>query len=100
MISFEGHIQGDIPVLVDFYAAWCGPCKLMPPILQEVKRTVGDRVTVLKIDIDANPGYAQQYQVYSVPTLILFHKGNILWRKSGVASAHEIIQQLGVHVAV
>jgi len=92
--SFESHIQGDKPVIVDFFAEWCGPCKMMTPILQELKKTVGDTVTVLKIDIDKNPRYAEQFNVRAVPTLIIFKKGNVLWRKSGVTKAQEILQQL------
>jgi len=92
--SFESHIQGDKPVIVDFFAEWCGPCKMMTPILQELKKTVGDAVTVLKIDIDKNPRYAEQFNVRAVPTLIIFKKGNVLWRKSGVTRAQEILQQL------
>jgi thioredoxin 1 len=94
MISFEGHIKGEKPVLVDFHAKWCGPCKMMTPILQEVKKITGDRATILKIDIDENPAYSQQYQVYSVPTLIIFQKGKIVWRKTGVAPAQEILRQI------
>ncbi|MBS1916886.1 MAG: thioredoxin [Bacteroidetes bacterium] len=96
MNNFEGHIQGDIPVVVDFFAEWCGPCKLMPPILKQVKDTVGERATILKMDVDKNPAYAQQYGIQSIPTLIVFHRGNIVWRKSGVASASEILQHLNV----
>jgi len=99
MISFEGHINGDKPVLVDFFAEWCGPCKMMPPILQEVKRQVGDRVTILKLDVDKSPAISQQFQVLAIPTIILFHKGAILWRKNGVTSAHEILSQLSTHLA-
>jgi thioredoxin 1 len=98
MNNFEGHINGDKPVVVDFFAEWCGPCKLMGPILHEVKERVGDRATVLKIDIDMVPYYAELYGVQAVPTLILFKKGNIIWRKSGVAPAHEILQQLKMHI--
>jgi len=98
MITFEGHIQGDKPVLVDFSAEWCGPCKMMAPILQEVKQKTGDRATILKLDIDKNPKVSQLYNIHSVPTLILFQNGNILWRKSGVAPAHEILQQINLHL--
>jgi len=96
--NFEGHIEGDIPVVVDFYADWCGPCKLMPTILKEVKESVGDRVTILKLDVDKNPAYARQYGIQSIPTLIIFKKGKILWRKSGVASAQEILHHLNMHM--
>jgi thioredoxin 1 len=94
MINFEGHISGDKPVVVDFYAEWCGPCKMMPPILKEVKERMGERVTVLKMDIDKNPHIANYYGVQAVPTLIVFKNGKIVWRKAGVAPAHEILQNL------
>ena len=92
--SFKGHIEGDKPVVVDFFAEWCGPCKMMPPILKKVKEQLGDKVTVLKLDIDRNPAYAQMYNVQSVPTLIIFQKGKIIWRKSGVTPANEIVQHV------
>lgn len=92
--SFKGHIEGNKPVVVDFFAEWCGPCKMMPPILKKVKEQLGDKVTVLKLDIDRNPAYAQMYNVQSVPTLIIFQKGKIVWRKSGVTPAHEILQHV------
>jgi len=94
--SFESHVQGDKPVIVDFFAEWCGPCKLMTPILHELKKSMGDKVTVLKMDIDKNPQYAEQYNIRAVPTLLIFKKGNIVWRKSGVTQAHEILQHLNV----
>ena len=99
MNNFEGHINGDKPVIVDFFAEWCGPCKLMPPVLHEIKEQVGDRATILKIDIDKVPYYTQLYNVMSVPTLIIFKKGKIVWRKSGVAPAKEILQQLNMHIS-
>ncbi|MFI5133277.1 MAG: thioredoxin [Chitinophagales bacterium] len=99
MNSFESHIQGDKPVVVDFFAEWCGPCKLMAPILHNVKDKTGDRVTVLKMDIDKNPNYTELYNIRAVPTLIIFKGGEILWRKSGVASAHEILEQLNTHIS-
>jgi len=94
MNNFEGHINGNKPVIVDFYADWCGPCKLMSPILSEVKEKVGDKATVLKLDIEKAPQYTQLYNVRAIPTLIIFKNGNILWRKSGVASANEILNHL------
>jgi thioredoxin 1 len=94
MVSFEGHIQGPKPVVVDFYAEWCGPCKMMAPVLKQVKDNVKERITILKMDIDKNGYYAGKYAIQSVPTLIIFKEGKILWRKSGVASAAEILAQL------
>jgi thioredoxin 1 len=94
MQSFESHIKGDRPVVVDFFAEWCGPCKMMAPVLQEVKAKVGERATVLKMDIDKNPQYARQYGIQSVPTLVIFKQGNMAWRKSGVTPAHEILKHL------
>ena len=99
MISFEGHIKGNIPVVVDFFAEWCGPCKLMGPILHEVKEKVGERATVLKLDIDKSPYYSELYNIRSVPTLMIFKNGNVLWRKSGVASSHEILEHLTTHLS-
>ena len=99
MISFEGHIKGNIPVVVDFFAEWCGPCKLMGPILHEVKEKVGERATVLKLDIDKSPYYSELYNIRSVPTLIIFKNGSVLWRKSGVASSHEILEHLNSHLS-
>lgn len=93
-MNFESHIKGNKPVIVDFMADWCAPCKLMTPVLQEVRWKVGERATLLTIDIDNDPGYAQQYAIQSVPTLVIFREGNIVWRKSGVVPAHEILEQL------
>ena len=90
--SFQELIVGETPVLVDFSAEWCGPCKMMAPILKELKVEVKESVKIIKIDVDKSPQAASVYQVQSVPTLILFQKGQILWRKSGVASAKELIK--------
>lgn len=81
-------------MVVDFFAEWCGPCKMMPPILHEVKQKMGDRVTILKMDIDKATYYTGLYGIQAVPTLIIFKKGTVVWRKSGVAPAHEILQHL------
>ncbi|MGE5105985.1 MAG: thioredoxin [Sphingobacteriales bacterium] len=94
MTSFEGHINGEKPVVVDFFAEWCGPCKMMTPILKELKERLGDKVTILKLDIDKNPQYANNYGVQAVPTLIVFKNGKIAWRKTGVAPTNEILQNL------
>ena len=98
MSTFAELIQGDKPVLVDFFAEWCGPCKMMPPILKEVKQSLGDNVTILKLDVDKNPQVANAFQVQGVPTLIVFQNGEIKWRQSGVVPAPQlqrVLQQFG-----
>ena len=87
--TFNEIIQGEVPVLVDFYADWCGPCKMMAPILEQVSKEVND-VKIIKVDVDKNQQAANAYRVRGVPTLILFKKGEVLWRQSGVVPAHQL----------
>lgn len=94
MSNFNTIINSDKPVLIDFFATWCGPCKMLSPILKEVKESLGERVTILKIDIDKNQQIASQYQIRGVPTVILFQNGKQLWKQSGVIPKEEIIKNI------
>lgn len=94
MESFDELITSKSPVLVDFFAEWCGPCKTMQPILHEVKEKKGEKVRVVKVDVNKHQELATRYQIRSVPTLMIFKDGKELWRKSGTMRANELIDQL------
>lgn len=89
--SFNNIIDSETPVLVDFFAEWCGPCKMLAPILKQVKDELGDSIKVIKIDVDKNQPLAAKYQVRGVPTMILFKEGKQLWRQSGVLQKNDLI---------
>lgn len=92
--SFENIIKSEKPVLIDFFATWCGPCKMLAPVLKQVKDSLGERITILKIDVDKNQELSSKYQVRGVPTMILFQNGKQLWRQSGVLTKEEIIKTI------
>lgn len=97
-VSFSDLIKGPKPVLVDFYADWCGPCRMMPPILKEVKKALGDDVEIIKIDVDRNGQLAGSLKVQSIPTLMIFKNGKAVWRQSGVAPAPTLIEAVRGHL--
>ncbi|MEM5565485.1 thioredoxin [Psychroserpens sp. AS72] len=92
--SFNNIINSDTPVLVDFFADWCGPCKMLAPILKQVKEELGESVKIIKIDVDKNQPLAAKYQVRGVPTMLLFKKGKQVWRQSGVLQKQDIINSI------
>ena len=96
--KFESHISGEVPVVVDFFADWCDSCKTMQPILIEVKDIVGPCATILKMNVDKNRFYSEKYEIQTIPTLIIFKNGKVIWRKSGVTNAKEIVHNLAKSV--
>ena len=90
----EWNYKGELPAIIDFYADWCGPCKMMSPILKEVKDSLGDAVSIIKIDVDKNQELAAKYQVRGVPTLLIFKNGKQVWRQSGLVEKNELISAL------
>ena len=98
MSDFNDIIKSSKPTLVDFFATWCGPCKVQGPILEEVKAKMGDEVQIIKIDVDRNPELSAQYRIQSVPTLILFKDGEAVWRGYGVHQAHQLETKLAEHI--
>jgi thioredoxin 1 len=98
MSNLQKLIESDKPLLVDFFAEWCGPCKMMAPILKETKDQLGEAATIIKIDIDKNREVANHFNVQGVPTLILFQKGKVKWRQSGVVPATQLVQAVRHHL--
>jgi thioredoxin 1 len=92
--SFKSIIDSDKPVLIDFYADWCGPCKMITPILNEIKQELGDKVSIVKIDVDQNQALSQKLQVRSIPTLMIFRQGELKWRAMGVQPKQVLMNQL------
>ena len=98
MNKFQDIIADKTPVLVDFFAEWCGPCKMMKPVLEELKKKMGNKIIILKIDIDKNISLSSEYRIQSVPTLVLWKQGEIIWRQSGALSLNELEQILSSYI--
>ena len=94
MEKFNEMINGEQLTLVDFFATWCGPCKMMHPILEQLKEKMGDDIRILKVDVDKNEALSMQYRIQSFPTLMLFKKGEMLWRQSGAMSLNDLMQKI------
>ena len=98
MNKFQDIIADNTPVLVDFFTEWCGPCKMMKPVLEELKKKMGNKIIILKIDIDKNISLSSEYRIQSVPTLVLWKQGEIIWRQSGALSLNELEQILSSYI--
>lgn len=98
MNKFQDIIADNTPVLVDFFAEWCGPCKMMKPVLEELKKKMGNKIIILKIGIDKNISLSSEYRIQSVPTLVLWKQGEIIWRQSGALSLNELEQILSSYI--
>ena len=94
MVGFKELINGDVPVLIDFYATWCGPCQTMMPILEKLKDEMGDRIKILKIDVDKNQALASKFQIRGVPAFMIYKNGEQVWRGSGVQPLHQLKELL------
>ena len=94
MDNFQSIVNGQVPVLVDFYATWCAPCRMQSPIIKQVKETVGDMATVIKINVDANETLAAKYNISSIPTLLIIKNGEVVWRASGVQQADVLVEKI------
>jgi len=98
MSKFNELKNSNTPLLIDFSAEWCQPCKMMPPILKQVKQQMGDKVKIIKVDVDKNPAVAKQYMIQNVPTLMIFKSGQTVFRQAGVLQATQIVQELNKHI--
>ena len=98
MSHFKKILSDNKPVLLDFYADWCGPCKMMAPVLTQLKEKMGDRLRILKIDVDKNQSLAAQYQVRGVPTLVLMQHQNVVWKQSGIMDVNTLQQTIEKHL--
>ncbi|MFW5758436.1 MAG: thioredoxin [Bacteroidota bacterium] len=97
--KFDSIVNANIPVLIDFHAEWCQPCKMQTPILKDFASQMGDKVKVIKIDVDKNPEIAQRFQIQGVPTIALFKNGNLVWRQSGVVQVQQLMQVVNPHLS-
>ena len=94
MTDFNTIINSDTPTLVDFFATWCGPCKTMSPIVEETKNVLGEKAKVLKVNVDNNRDVSMKYNIRSVPTMVIFKNGEVVWRKPGVTSSKDLVEEV------